>query len=546
MEFNLADLFEAVAAEVPDRECLAWGDRSWTYGEIDARTNSLADWLTAKGLGSHVPRSELKGWESGQDHVALYLYNCNEYLEGMLGAFKARCAPFNVNYRYVEEELLYLLRDSEARVVVFHSEFADRIAAIRQELPGLEHLLQVDDGTGPGLLPGAVWYEDALASSSPTPSTVGRSPDDLYILYTGGTTGMPKGVLWRQHDILFGAMMPAALRGQTPDSPDRFVEAARMGGLRALPVPPFMHGAAHWVALSTLLGGGTVVIQRETRTLDPDDIWSTIAQHKVQVLLLVGDAFARPLLDQLAEGEYDTSSLMIIASGGAILTETLKREFMDRLGNVMVLDALGSSEAGVQGASTSAGGNVVSGTFLRDENAIILNEDLTGILEPGTDGIGWLAQRGHVPLGYLGDPAKSEATYPVIDGVRYAVPGDRARLVDESTYELLGRDSVTINSGGEKIFAEEVESALKHHPNVFDAVVAGRPSERWGSEVVAVVQLREGTEIDEKELSTEAAKHIARYKLPKHYVFVDEVVRGPNGKADYRWARAQVEEPSSG
>ncbi|MCC7076327.1 MAG: acyl-CoA synthetase [Acidimicrobiia bacterium] len=539
MEFNLADVFETVASEVGDRECIVWGDTTWTYSEVDARVNRLANRLVAGGLGASRERADLEGWESGQDHVALYMYNSNAYLEGMLGAFKARCAPFNVNYRYVEEELLYLLADSKARAIIYHAEFAPRVAAIRDDLPDLELFLQVEDDSGNALLPGAVAYEDALAGSSPDRPPVERSPDDLYILYTGGTTGMPKGVLWRQHDILLAAMLPATLRGQPVDSVEAFTAAAQAGGMRVLPVPPFMHGAAHWLAFGTLLGGGTTVIQRQVRALDADDIWSTVEAQAVQVLLLVGDAFARPLLDQLRVKEYDTSALMVVASGGAILNKTSKQEFMDRLG-VLVLDALGSSEAGMQGTNTSGGGNVTGGTFLRDANSVILNEDLTAPLEPGSEEAGWLAQRGHVPLGYLGDPTKSAATYPVVDGVRYSVPGDRARLVDAMTYELLGRESVTINSGGEKIFAEEVESALKHHPAVFDAVVAGRPSERWGSEVVAVVQLRDGVDVSDDELSDEAARHIARYKLPKDYVYVDEVVRGPNGKADYRWAKDRV------
>lgn len=540
MDFNLATIHEAVAAEIPERECIVWGEQAWTWADTTERTRRFANYLCSRGLGCHIERDELQGWESGQDQVALCLYNSNEYLEGMLGAYKARCAPFNVNYRYVADELLYLLNDSGAKAIVYHAEFAPRLAEIRDQLPNLKVFIQVADDSGNEMLPGAIDYEAALAGASPERPELIWSPDDLYILYTGGTTGMPKGVLWRQQDIFMGAMLPPAMRGNPPQTPDEVVLAAKSGGLSVLPVPPFMHGAAHWVAFAAWFSGSPVIIQRNVRTLDPDDVWTTIQDHRAQVLLLVGDAFARPLLDQLAKKNYDLSSLLLIASGGAILNETSKAEFTDRLGAVMILDALGSSEAGVQGANASAVNNVSTGIFTKDANTVVLNADLTAPAEPGSEESGWIAQKGIVPLGYLGDPDKSARTFPVINGVRYSVPGDRVRLVDETTYELLGRDSVTINTGGEKVFAEEVEGALKRHPSVFDAVVAGRPSDRWGSEVVAVVQLREGAATTPEELSAEAAKHIARYKLPKAYVFVDTVVRGPNGKADYRWARETV------
>ena len=539
MEFNLADVFEAVASAAPDTEAVVWRDLRLTYAELDERANRLANVLAGAGLGAHREREGLGGHESHQDHVAIYLYNGNEYLETMLAGFKARVAPFNVNYRYVEEELLYLLDNCRARAIVFDSRFAETLRAVLPQLPELTTLIQVGDGP---LLDGALAYEDALAAAEPTPPDVERSPDDLYILCTGGTTGMPKGVLWRQADIFMGSMGGRDLAsGEEFDSLDKIVDNARNGGTKMLPAPPFMHGAGHWMAFNAFNSGNTVVIQDEVTRLDPDAVWSLIEREKVNILLIVGDAFGRPLVDALEKGEHDASSLLAIVSGGAPLNSTLKDRFLAALPTAMVMDAVGASETGSQMSHVSAAGAKAStGTFTPGPGAVVVSADLSEVLEPGHEGNGWLAQKGRVPLGYLGDADKTARTFPVIDGVRYAVPGDRARLTAEGEIELFGRDSVTINSGGEKIFAEEVEQALAHHPDVFDVVVAGRPSEQWGNEVVAIVQCREGAEPDEESLLAEAATHIARYKLPKAFIFVDSVVRSPAGKADYRWAKEQA------
>ena len=548
MEFNLAQVHEAVAAAIPDRECIVWRDRRLTYAQVGDRTRRLANHLVSAGLGTQRERGELGGHESGQDHLACYLHNGNEYLEAMLGSYKARVAPFNVNYRYVAEELRYLLNDSGARAIVFHSAFADRVAEVLPDLPRVKVLLQVDDGSGVDLLPGAVWYEEALAAASPELPPVEWSPDDLYILYTGGTTGMPKGVLWRQADIFVGAMGGRNLAtGAEWDDLDQVVEAARNGGARLLPAPPFMHGAGHWLAFNTFTGGNTICIQDEVVGFDPDDVWRTIEREKANILLIVGDAFGRPLVDQLESARggdasaYDLSSLLMVISGGAPLNSTLKDRFLAQLPTVMVMDAVGASETGSQMSHMSAAGQQAStGTFTPGPGAAIVSDDLSAVLEAGHEEVGWLAQKGRVPLGYLGDADKTARTFPVIDGIRYSVPGDRARLTADQLIELFGRDSVTINSGGEKIFAEEVEQALAHHPDVYDVVVAGRPSERWGQEVVAIVQLRDGATIDEPALLKEAETHVARYKLPKEFRFVDHIQRSPSGKADYRWAKEQA------
>ena len=538
MDFNLVQVARAVAAVAPDRECLVHRDRRLTFGQFMEKVDRLAAALVARGLGCHTERSELHDWEAGQDRLAIYLHNCTEFIESMYGAYAARVAPFNVNYRYVEEELRYLLADSGATAIVFHSRFAPTLQAVRHDLPHLQVLLQVPDDSGHPLLDGAEWYDDALADAPavqlPTPST-----DDLYILYTGGTTGMPKGVLWRQGDIY-----PAALGGRKIstgteyESIEDIAENAAAGGMRVLPAAPFMHGAAHWMAINAIGNGNTIVLPDDASTFDAADCCRTIERERINIMLIVGDAFGRPLLDEIIEGEHDLSSLALLISGGAALSAPVKNDLLERLPTLAIMDGLGSSEAGQQASQVVASGTEAStGTFKPGTGMVVLDEELRRPLEPGDDAIGWLAQRGRVPLGYLGDADKTARTFPTVDGVKHAVPGDRARITADGLLELHGRDSVTINSGGEKIFAEEVEAALAHHPAVYDAVVTGRPSERWGQEVVAIVQLREGWTAETDELLEVCAEHIARYKLPKAVLMVDRIRRSPAGKADYRWAR---------
>ncbi|HXQ23774.1 MAG TPA: acyl-CoA synthetase [Candidatus Acidoferrales bacterium] len=538
MSFNLAEINEAIAAAIPDQECVVFHDRRLTWRDFNLRTRRLANFLIRHGLGCHQERATLQNFESGQDHLGLYLHNCNEYLEGMVGAFKARVAPLNVNYRYVENELIYLLNDADCHVLVYHAAFAPMIAKIRGELPHVRLLVQVADESGHALLPGAVGYEEALAQSSDERPQRPWSPDDLYILYTGGTTGFPKGVLWRQEDIFFGAMGGHPPGAPKHESLESIVTAAQSGVMRALPAPPFMHGAAHWMAFTCMHQGGTVIVQNHPARLDPDDIWSTIEREQVMFLVIVGDAFGRPLLDQLDNKSYDLSHFNVLLSGGAILTPALKDAFLRKIPHLMIIDGFGASETGGHGTHiTMAGTKATTGTFRMNEETSVLKEDLSGPLEPGSAESGWLARRGHVPLGYFKDAEKTARTFPVIGGVRYAVPGDHAKIAADGTIIVLGRGSVSINSGGEKIYPEEVEQALKHHPAVYDAVVVGTPHERFGQQVTAVVQARRGDIPPEKELIEFCAQHLARYKLPRAIIFVDEMVRSPSGKADYRWAK---------
>jgi acyl-CoA synthetase (AMP-forming)/AMP-acid ligase II len=546
-QFNLALTQEAVSAAVPDREYLIWRDRRFTYAQLTERSRRLASYLHQCNLGARVERDLLAGHESGQDHVALYMRNCNEFIEAMLGAFKSRTVPVNVNYRYVADELRYLFGDARARAVIYHAEFAPQLAKVRDALPEEVVLIQVADDSGNELLSGAVDFEVALAQGSPVPA-VTVSPDDLHIIYTGGTTGMPKAVLWRQHDIFLSAM-----GGQLPGTwePVKTYEelvhrALNTPPMRVMLLPPLMHGAAQWGAFTQINLGGTILLPDDNTRMDAADVLSVAEREQANTMAIIGDAMARPLIAELERRSYDLSSLFLIGSGSVALTPVSKQRLHELLPNVFILDGMGSSETGPQATYVSTKDSVSTGTFAAGPGSAVVSEDLSALLEPGSDVIGWLAQTGFVPLGYLGDAQKTARTFPVIDGIRYAVPGDRARLLEDGSVQVLGRDSVTINSGGEKIFAEEVEAAISSHNSVADVIVTGRPSDRWGQEVVALVQVVDGRDFDEAALTRHAEETLARYKLPKAWIQVSEVRRSPVGKADYRWASSiAVQEVSS-
>jgi 3-oxocholest-4-en-26-oate---CoA ligase len=540
-QFTVPTVAEAVAAAIGERELIIQGERRYTYAETVERSNRLAAYLHSRGLGCHTERSALAGHEVGQDLVGLYAYNGNEFVEALLGAFAARVAPFNVNFRYVKAELQYLLADSGATALIYHAAFAPRVAEVLPELPALKVLIQIADESGNALLDGAVDYESAI-QSAPAQAPTQHSPDDLYVLYTGGTTGMPKGVLWRQHDIFMTSFGGRNLMtGECVSSVDEITaRVAANPGSKLLILPPLIHGAAQWSVMMAITTGQTLVFPTVVDHLDADEVVRTIEREQVAAVTVVGDAIARPLLAAIEKGIADVSPLAVIANGGALLTPYVKERLVEALPNVMVVDGVGSSETGAQMSHLSTNGAVSTGTFNAGPDTFVAAEDLGSLLQPGHDGMGWLAQRGYVPLGYKGDAAKTAATFPVIDGVRYAVPGDRARHREDGRIELLGRDSVTINSGGEKIFVEEVETAIASHPAVADVVVTGRPSERWGQEVVAVVALADAARADAEELIVHAGKSLARYKLPKAVVFRAVIERSPSGKADYRWAREQA------
>ncbi|WP_243060817.1 acyl-CoA synthetase [Nocardioides sp. SR21] len=541
--FNLATVFATVARAVPDQEVLVWRDRRLTYAEADARADGLAHYLADQGLGCHTERDRLQGHESGQDHVGLYLRNGSEYLEGMVAGYRARVAPFNVNYRYVEEELLYLLTDARTKALVYHAEFAPRVAAIRDRLPDLGVLIQVADDSGHDLLPGAVDYESVLATPAPAGGMPVPTGDDLYMLYTGGTTGMPKGVLWRNDDIYVTSMGGTPFGTNEPrTSYDEIAEAAVAGGggMCLMMVPPFMHGAAQWSTFHTITGGGKIVLPDDARRFDAADVLRVAERERAVSIPVVGDAVALPLVEEIERGSYDLSGLAAVNNGSAALTPTVRERLLTALPHIIVMDAAGASETGLQMSSMSLKGmEADTATFTPVTATTVVDDLFSRVLDPGEGG-GWLAQRGRVPLGYLGDAEKTARTFPVIGGERFSIPGDRANLLEDGRIQLLGRDGVTINTGGEKVFVEEVERAFVAHPAVRDVVVVGRPSQRWGSEVVAVVQLDDDSAATDEELLAEAGRHIAGYKLPKAIVRVPRVERSPSGKADYRWAKAQA------
>ncbi len=537
---NLALIHEAIASAFPERECVVTPSRRLRYADVCDRMRRLANVLHAHGLGCRRERAELANHESGQDHLGIYMLNCPEYIEAMLGAYRGRVAPFNVNYRYVDEELAYLLEDSDCAALVYQARYAPTLARLRGRLPKLRLLLQVADESGEGLLPGALDYEAALGAAPATPPPVVPSPDDLYILYTGGTTGAPKGVLWRQEDIYHAAMTGGAPGMEGVATYDAIVEQARSNGgfMRVMATPPLMHGAAQWVSFGALHQGGCVVLQGKPERLDPEDVLGSVERERCNMLTLVGDAFARPLLDHLHTRSYDLSSLFVIGSGGAILSPHFKQALLEQVPQAMVVDGFGASETGAQGShATKAGDTAETGKFAMT-TTVVLKDDFSGPLEPGSDETGWLAKPGRVPLGYYKDAAKTAKTFPVIGGTRYAVPGDHAQIKADGTLVVLGRGSVCINSGGEKIYPEEVEQVLRKHPAVADAVVVGTPDERFGEQVSAVVQPRAGQTVDHAELARFAAEHLARYKLPRTIALVEQMVRSPSGKPDYRWAKA--------
>jgi 3-oxocholest-4-en-26-oate---CoA ligase len=539
--FDLSSVFSTVARAVPDHEMLVWRERRLTYSEVDRRIDAFAGYLRIAGLGCHTERKHLARHESGQDHLGIYLRNGTEYLEAMIAGYRARVAPFNVSYRYVEDELTFLLADAKARALIYHAEFAPRIAAIRAHLPHLQVLIQVADDSGHDLLPGAVDYESIIAATQPTAGSAEPSGDDLYIIYTGGTTGMPKGVLWRQHDIFLAAMggrpfgSDSALTSYA-ELADRARQAAAAVSL--LMLPPFIHGAAQWAAFHAITMGGRIVIPDDVHRLNAHELLQLAEREKVVSIPIVGDAMARPLVEAVEERDYDLTSLAAISNGGAPLSPSMRDRIMAALPHVSIIDGVGASESGMQAnALSNNNSQPETATFLAQHDTAVLSAERDRILAPG-EGDGWLARRDLIPLGYLGDPDKTAQTFPTINGTRWSVPGDRARILHDGRIELLGRDSLTINSGGEKIYVEEVERVLAAHPAVTDVIVVGRPSPRWGSEAVAIIALNAETSVTDNELIDTCRGHIADYKIPKAFIRAPMIIRSPAGKADYRWAAA--------
>ena len=541
MLVHLGNIQELVAAQVPDREAVVWGDGVLTHGALTARSRRIANALRGLGLGCRTERRDLQPWESGQDHVALYLYNGPEWIEAMYGALKARTAFVNVNYRYKAEELIYVFANSDSRAVIYHASFASTLAAIRDRLPVLRHLIQVADGSNEPLLPGAVDYEDWIASASDAALDLPYSGDDLYVLFTGGTTGLPKGVLWRQEDVFYnglGGHLPGFTRLETEEQLHDHVNLG-IGG-RSLICLPFMHGAGQWNVFNSFHRGGTVVLPGETRRLDAQSVWRAVEQHRCDAIMVTGDGVARPLLAALREGRHDVSSIRAVTSTAAVLSRAVRDELLAAMPEgTLLLESLGASEQGLQAmASDTESGHSGLPAYPPREGTVLLRDDRQGVLPLGSEGVGWIASTGHLPLGYLGDRKKTEDTFPTVAGVRYSVGGDRGRWLPDGRLLFLGREAMCINTGGEKVFVEEVERVLKSHPSIDDALVVGTPSERWGQQVTAVVSLRPGTAAPSLEdVRAHCDPHLAGYKVPKVLVTAPEIVRSPSGKPDYAWAK---------
>ncbi|MGP0030053.1 MAG: AMP-binding protein [Acidimicrobiales bacterium] len=540
-EFNLAAVQETLAEAIADRDAIVSAAGRLTWGELTERTRRLANCFLDRGLTVARERPALGDYECGQDRVAVLLYSRPEYIETMLGAFKARLAPCNVNYRYVASELISLFADMAPAAVVYEAPFAEVLDQALDRPGPRPLLLEVGSAGGRVSLPGAIAYEDALAGSSSSRPTVAWSPDDLYLLYTGGTTGAPKGVLWRQADIFVAALGGRNYREGARDwgsLEELRTAVAGREGVRALSAAPFMHGTGQWIAFQALHAGGAVVIPHVVERFDADDVLDTVAREHVGLLAIAGESFAQPLLDALDAKQRDLSSLRMLVTSGAALTPGSKKRLTDHLADLRIRDTVGSSEAGPIAQIVSSGASAGEQTrFAAGDGALVVDENRERLLAPGHPGTGWLARGGRIPLGYLNDPDKTRETFRVIDGRRVSIPGDRARIEADGTIEVLGRDSVTINSGGEKIFAEEVESALLQHPDIRDVIVIGRPSDRWGSEVVALIETRDGRPLETEGVRELCRRHIARYKVPKQLIFVDHVARNPAGKANYTWAR---------
>lgn len=531
MEYNLADLFESVVDVVPDREALLYVDhpgtgaeRRLTYAELDAAANRIAHHLIGAGL------------RPGQ-HLGLHLYNGIEYLQTVLGALKARLVPVNVNYRYVEEELVYLYRDADLAALVFDGEFDERVAAASAQAPALRHLVRVGSAPAPPGL-AAVPFTEAEASGSPSRGFEPRSADDQFIIYTGGTTGMPKGVMWRQEDLFFSGLGGGAPTGEPVKSPQELAERVAAGGdgITFFPTPPLMHGTSTLTAFIGFNFGQRVVVHRK---FAPEEVLRTIEKEKVTSVSLVGDAMLRPLIDAL-NGPLrgtDCSSLFSVSSSGAIMSDSVRAEFQALVPTVMLLNNFGSSESGFNGTATADSGPERGFRVHVNARTAVVDPATYEPVVPGE--VGRIAQRGHVPLGYYNDPAKTADTFFRKGDERWVLLGDMATVDAEGIVTVLGRGSQCINTGGEKVYPEEVEQALKSHPDVYDALVAGVPDERWGSRVAAVLELREGAPaLDLDAVQAHCRTRLAGYKIPRALVLTDRIQRSPSGKADYRWAKA--------
>lgn len=531
MIWHFADVFDTIASLVPDQIALINGDTHRSWRDYEDRSARLANALVAAGL-----KPDAK--------TAIYAHNSSAYLEAQYASFKARTVPINVNYRYVEHELTYLFDNGDVEAVFFDAKFAPRLAAIRDQLPKLKLFVQIDDGSSE-TLSGAQDFESLIATNAPLPR-LDYSEDDIYMIYTGGTTGMPKGVMYRHGDLSAG--IASALLGPEVVEPSPEMLVAAVQALKAagaapisLPACPLMHGTGMWIGafFAHFAGGAVATISDEK--FDPHAIWAFIERERVNAVAIVGDAFAKPMLAALREAEargqhYDLASLKVIGSSGVMFSSEVKRGLLEYI-DVEIRDAIGSTEGAMGGSVVSRSlPPVDTAKFAFNPTTKVFN-DRDEEVQPGSDEIGMIANGGVVPVGYFKDPEKSAKTFRSIAGVRYSFPGDFAQVTADGTLILLGRGSVCINTGGEKVFPEEVEEALKAHDDIWDALVVGVPDERFGERVVAVLSAKEGASVNEAALLDFARTRLAGYKMPRQLIFVETVQRAANGKADYKWAK---------
>jgi 3-oxocholest-4-en-26-oate---CoA ligase len=528
MVANIADLFEHAADLFPQRLAVACDDGEATFGQLEERANRLAHHLAGCGVGQG-------------SHVGVYARNSISFVETLIAAYKCRAVPINVNYRYVENELRYLFRDADLVALVHDRRYADRVAAVLPDVPGLRDVVVIDNGSDANFEQyGGVAYEDALAAASSERDFAPRSPDDIYMLYTGGTTGYPKGVIWRHEDVwrVLGGGIDFLTGIPMEDEWAQSRRGVEIGGMTRLCLAPLMHGNAQWAALASLFAGDSVVLVPK---FDPDEVWRTVERRKVNVMVLIGDAMARPLIETYLKGGYDASSVGFISSSAALFSPVVKSQYLETFPNVMITDAIGSSETGFMGISlVSADGQSSEGPRVMAGPQTTVIDEYGRAAAPGV--VGRLARGGHVPIGYYKDPDKTAELLIELDGVRYSMPGDFARIEEDGTITLLGRGNMCVNTGGEKVFPEEVEGALKSHPDVFDAIVVGVPDELLGQRVGALVQPREGSTPTRDGLAAHVRGQLAGYKVPRSVWLVDRISRTPSGKADYRWAKRYADD----
>ena len=527
-EWTIGAVIDAIAEAVPDREMTVCGDRRTTFAQGSDLTRRLANFLASRGLGVHRERRELNRWECGQDVVALVMHN-DLYPEMVIGCLKARTVPVNVNYYYAPGEVADLLAYLKPRAVIYHRSLGAKFASVLgDEALQTEVLISIDDGDG-AELPGSVTLEEALAQGDTDRGAI-PSPDDLLMVCTGGTTGRPKGVMWRQGDIYVSSM-----NGADHDQVSEIHDKVAHAGPPWFAVSPLMHAAGMWTAFSGLLSGQTVVLHDTKPRFDPRTVLETAQRERIGLMTMVGDAYAAPIVEELGRRSYDLSAMFAIGTGGAATNPKHQRALLEHIPQITVINGFGSSETGNMGFGHTQRATPTAETFQLRAGGLVLADDYSRFLDPGDPEVGWAARNGRIPLGYFNDEAATVKTFPEVAGERVVVSGDRASLEADGTLRLFGRDSLVVNTGGEKVFVEEIEEVLRAHPHVVDALAVGRPSERWGEEVVALVAVRDA--VDAAALREHCATRLARFKLPKDVLFVEEIRRLGNGKADYRWAK---------